>query len=128
MFEKAARQKLRFECAKGQLSVEDLWDLPLTARHSANLDELARGLHRQLKSGDDVSFVLKEKKSDDTIQLKFDIVKHIIDIRLAELDARQVAEANRERKQKLLAIIEQKEGQAYTEMSLEDLRKMVNEM
>ena len=31
MFQKASRLKLRFDSPKGLLSVEDLWDLPLTS-------------------------------------------------------------------------------------------------
>lgn len=127
IFEQASRLKLRFYSPKGLLSVEDLWDLPLTGS-GANLDNVARGLHRQLKNDDDVSFVLKERKSDETIQLKFDLVKHIIDVRLTENAAAAAVQANKERKQKLLAILEQKEDQSLQTLSADELRKMINEL
>ena len=34
IFEQAARQAFRFESPKGFLTVEDLWNLPLTQRNS----------------------------------------------------------------------------------------------
>ena len=41
MFEQAARLKLRFETSRGLLSVEDLWDLPLTSARGASLERHA---------------------------------------------------------------------------------------
>lgn len=129
MFEKASRKKLRFESPKGFLSVEDLWDLPLTSSTGrANLDDIARGLHRQLNNSNDVSFVVKEQKSDETIQLGFDIVKHIIDIRIAENEAQLVAKANKEKKQMLLGIIAQKENEQLLNMPMDELKKIVDSM
>lgn len=126
MFEKATRQKLRFDSSKGQLTVEDLWDLPLTsATGKANLDDVARTLHRQLKNDDNVSFVNVEQKSDETVQLKFDIVKHIIDVRLAENATANVLRSNAEKKQNLLAIIAQKESETLMGASLDELKAMV---
>ena len=129
MFDKAFRQKLRFESPMGQLSVEDLWDLPLTARSGkANLDDIAKELHHQLKNGDDISFVIQSKKSDETIQLKFDIVKHIIDVRLAEQSAAETLRSNKEKKQQLLAIISQKENEGLMNTSLDELKKMAESL
>jgi len=129
MFDKAFRQKLRFESPMGQLSVEDLWDLPLTARSGkANLDDIAKELHHQLKNGDDISFVIQSKKSDETIQLKFDIVKHIIDVRLAEQSAAETLRSNKEKKQQLLAIIAQKENEGLMNTSLDELKKMAESL
>ena len=127
MFEKSSRLKLRFESGKGQLTVEDLWDLPLADR-ATNLDDIARGLNKQLKSGDDVSFVHKAKKSDEIIQLKFDVVKHIIDVRLAENEARDIARENSQKKQRILSLIADKQDDELKGKSLEDLTKMVNEL
>ena len=129
MFDKAFRQKLRFESPMGQLSVEDLWDLPLTARSGkANLDDIAKDLHHQLKNGDDISFVIQSKKSDETIQLKFDIIKHIIDVRLAEQSAAETLRSNKEKKQQLLAIIAQKENEGLMNTSLDELKKMAESL
>ena len=129
MFEKASRLKLRFESTKGQLQIEDLWDLPLTStKGQANLDDIARGLHRQLKNGDDVSFVNATQKSDEVVQLKFDIVKHVIEVRLVENEAAAKARENKEKKQQLLAIIAQKKDAALQGTPLEELEAMVAQM
>ena len=127
MFEKAARLQLRFDSPKGPLTVEDLWNLPLTSVNPArpNLDEIARGLHKQLKSGEDVSFVLKEKKSDAVVQLKFDIVKHIIDVRLTEAEAAALVRSNAEKKQKIMALIADKQDEELKGKSLEELNALV---
>jgi hypothetical protein len=129
MFEKAARLKLRFDTPGGALSAEDLWDLPLTStRGRANLDDIARGLHKQLKSGDDVSFVIPEQKSDETIQLKFDLIKHVIDTRLVENRAALEAKDRAEKKQKILAIMADKQDEGLRNMSLEELQGLVASM
>lgn len=125
MFEKAARLKLRFDTVKGLLSVEDLWDLPLTSLRGTNLDDIARSLHSKLKNSDDVSFVVKERKSDETVQLAFDVVKHIIDVKLVERDAAMIQVANKEKKQQLMALIDQKQNEALGALSVDELRKMV---
>jgi len=129
MFEQAAREKFRFDTSKGQVTVEDLWDLPLSSSSGkASLDEVAKGLHRQLKSDDSISFVTPATKTDETVQKKFDIVKHVIAIRLAENEAAATLRANREKKQNLLALIAQKENEQLAGKSLEDLRAMVDAM
>lgn len=127
MFETALRLNLRFDSPKGLLTIEDLWDLPLTASAGkANLDEIAKNLFHQLRNTDDVSFVNPAQKADATVQVKFDIVKHIIDIRVAERDVAAVARANKERKQLILGIIAQKENENLLGTSLDDLKKMAD--
>ena len=130
MFEKAARQHIRFSSPIGNLTVEDLWDLPLTGKNpnQANLDDIAKELYAAIKEGDTVSFVNKPAKADDELRLKFDIVKHIIDIRLAERDAEATQQANRMKKQQILRLIADKENDALASQSLEELRKMAESL
>lgn len=131
MFEIASRKKLRFDTIRGSLSVEDLWDLPLIAQEGRlSLDALAVNLFNQLQTQPTSMSFVNQVTSDvkDALQLKFDIVRHILDIKKKELEDRLAAKANSERKQRLLALIAQKEDQQLAETSLEDLRKLVEEL
>lgn len=127
MFEKATRKKLRFETPVGHLSVEDLWDLPLQGR-GANLDDVAKGLYRKLKDYDETSFVTKSKAKDDTLQMKFDIVKHVIDIKLGEAEAADLARVNKEKKQKILSIIASKQDEKLASSSIDELQKLAESL
>lgn len=130
MFESAARLKLRFETPQGHMGVEDLFDLPLTSKtNRANLDDLARSLYQQIKQNENtVSFVTPAQKTDETDTLRFDIVKHVIAIRVAERDAATEARARADRKQKVLEIIARKQDQALESSSLEDLQKLLDSL
>ena len=53
IFMKATQKKLRFDSTQGLLTVEDLWDLPLTGTNKkANLDDIAIGLDSDCHFGD----------------------------------------------------------------------------
>lgn len=123
-FELASRMKFRFETTIGLITVEDLWALPLTSTvGKPNLDDVARDLHRRLKNDDNVSFVNPEQKSDEVVQAKFDIVRHVIDVKLAENKAREEAAARRRREQKILEIIDRKQDQSLEGKTIDELRK-----
>lgn len=127
MFEKAARLKLRFTTPVGDLSAEDLWDLPLTSRAGkANLDDLARALHQQIEQAPTVSFVKPTEPVSVIPQLKFDLVLHIIKVKLAEQEAAQKAQTTRERKQQIMALIEQKKNDALGASSIDELQAMLD--
>ena len=129
MFEIATRKKLRFDTTKGLLTVEDLWDLPLTASNNkACLDDVARALHYQLKDSEEVSFVKPITSDNEDIKLAFEIVKHVITVKMTEAATARDAQAAREKKQKIMAIIDQKKDQALTEMSVDELSKLIESM
>jgi hypothetical protein len=126
IFEKASRLKLTFGTLKGgnSLGVDDLWDLPLTSTTGrVNLDDLARALNKQLKSGDEVSFVDPERKSDERLQLAFDVVRHIINVKLAENAAAKAERDRHDKKKRLMEIIASKQDKALMDKPLEDLMK-----
>jgi hypothetical protein len=124
MFEQATRLKLRFETSRGMLSVEDLWDLPLSSQRGVSLDEIAISLHNALKH-DTISFVDDTEKPDPRLQLSFDLVKHVIDVRKAENKVAAEARAKAEQKQKILGIIARKEDMALEGMDIDKLREMI---
>lgn len=126
-FEKATRLKLRFTTSQGILSAEDLWDIPLTTtRGNCNLNDIAKGLNRELKAAGEEDFVNKPTAANALIQLKFDLVKHVIAVRLAENEAARVAVERKEKKQRLLEIIAHKQDQELEGKSVEELTAMVN--
>jgi hypothetical protein len=127
IFEQATRLKLRFDTSRiGEIAAEDLFDLPLTSKTGrANLDDLARGLHKQLKNGDDVSFVEPTRSSDPVIQLRFDIVKHVIDVKIEANKAEAKKRDDAEKKQKILALIADKKDEALKGKPLEELEAML---
>lgn len=128
MFEKASRKQYRFASPKGSLTVEDLWVIPLTSRTGhANLDDIAKALFKELKENETESFVIKSTKTDDTIKDKFDIVKHIIDIRLAEAEVAKLVKENKERKQLILAEISKRKND-FSGSSMEELEKLADSL
>lgn len=122
IFEQASRRKLRFDVSNGIVGTEDLWDLPLTSKSGNDLDTLAVALDKKLGT-DTKSFVKDRSAVNETLQLKFDVVKHVIDTKLAEARAAEEDAARKARKQKLLEVLEKKADSALDSMSVEDIKK-----
>ena len=122
LFETAVFNKITFASSKGDLTLYELVDLPLTSpRGLPNLDDIAKGLRKELQEAEDESFVVKASKANTLLQLKFDIVKHVITVRLAENEAKENARANAAQKQVLLEIRDKKQNEALASLSVEEL-------
>lgn len=130
MFEKAARLKLRFPSPQGGLTVEDLWDLPLTSTrlNQANLNNIAKGISRQLKAEGEEDFVNPKSGADTVLQVQLEIVKHIIQVRQAENEAAYALADRRQKKERIMEIIAKKKDQELEGKPLEELTAMVAEL
>lgn len=117
MFERASRLKLRFRVENGVVSTEDLWALSLQA-----LDTLAKTLNKEIQDRE-VSFIEAETKEDAKLTLAFDIVKHIISVRLADREAAKNKTELDLRRKRLEAILADKQDEALKNMSAEDIQK-----
>lgn len=117
MFEKASKLKLRFKVENGLISTEDLWDMNLRS-----LDTLAKSLNRKLKDNEE-SFIEEKSKASNEDELRFDIVKHVIQYKLVQKQAADDRAAKETRKKQILEIIQNKQNEALSSMSLEDLAK-----
>jgi uncharacterized protein YfkK (UPF0435 family) len=122
MFEKASRIKLRFPFFKGLISAEDLWDLRVE-----DLDGIYRSVSEELKSVQEDS-LLKKRTGGSVLELQIGIIKRVYAARQEEADKREKAAARREQIRQLDDIIARKENTALSEKSLEDLRKMRDEL
>lgn len=133
IFEKAAQQKLRFDTKAGALSAEDLFDLPLTSPSGkqVNLNDLAKGLNREIKArSDDQDFVETSKPAGQTntaLRTKFDIVLRVIEIKKAERDEAKNRADLLAHRQKLMALLAEKDEEALSGKSREEIQKMLDE-
>lgn len=123
LFEKATRQKERFDSVKGRLSVEDLWDLPLVSRTGADLDSVAKNIAKNMRETGEESFVTKVDPKIGKLEFKLDIVKHIIAYRKDEIKARQEADERKERKERLGTVLEEKEMDELKSKSVKEIKK-----
>ena len=122
IFEYAIRNKVRFPF-KGMISVEDLWDLSLT-----NLDSIYKTLNKQVKQSEEESLLTTKTSVDTELEVQIAIVKYIVSIKLEEQEAREKAAEKKAQKQKIMSIIATKENEALHNSSIDDLKKMLDEL
>ena len=122
IFEYASRNKVRFPF-KGMISVEDLWDLSLT-----NLDSIYKTLNKQVKQSEEESLLSTKASVDTELEVQIAIVKHIVSVKLSEKEAAEKASAKKAQKQKIMSIIATKQDEALQNSSIDDLKKMLDEL
>lgn len=122
IFEYAVRNKVRFPF-KGMISVEDLWDLSVT-----NLDSIYKTLNKQVKQSEEESLLTTKTSVDTELEVQIAIVKHIVSVKLEEQEVRERAAAKKAQRQKIMSIIATKEDEALQNSSVDDLRKMLDEL
>lgn len=123
LFIKASRKKYRFPSKSGLLTVEQLWELPLTSKSGPSLDDTSRRLLQTRKDTQEESLIPSASTTNIQTEDLISITKYVIDTRMAEnaakLEARQVAE----RKSKIRQIIARKQDQALEEMDEAALKR-----
>ena len=122
IFEYASRNKVRFPF-KGMISVEDLWDLSLI-----NLDSIYKTLNKQVKQSEEESLLSTKASVDTELEVQIAIVKHIVSVKLAEKEAAEKSSAKKAQKQKIMSIIATKQDEALQNSSIDDLKKMLDEL
>ena len=123
LFEKATRKAFRFPSIKGELNVEQVWQLPLTSRTGFDLDSVARTINAELKSLAEESFVNKgsnPKRAE--LQDKLDIVVHIIGVKQSESEAAEKRVARQQEVSKLEELLARKNDQALESLSAEEIQ------
>ena len=120
MYKEALQKKLRFKTNKGIITTEDLFDLSLQ-----NLNTLAIMLDKKISETPKKSVIEELPTEENDDELRFSIVKDIINIKLktrkdninkAQVDARN---------KRIAELIAKKEDEALENKSIEELRAMI---
>lgn len=122
VFEIAVREKYRFPY-KGLVSVEDMWDLPVT-----ELDKVFKELNKQVKTAQEESLLETKTKEDEILENKIDIVRHIVSIKQKESKDKMMERQRKAQKQRIMEIMADKEDEALKGKSLDELQKMLDEL
>jgi len=115
------KNKYRYNSIKGQCTFEDLWDISLTSNSGFSLDDIAKNINRQIKECDDESFVKKNSGKLKELKASLEIVKYVIKTKLEENEQARLAKEKKEKRQKILQLIEDKQHNALQEKTLEEL-------
>lgn len=119
LFINASRLKLRFNY-KGSQSVDDLWDLPLTA-----LDSIFKDLNKKVKAQAEESLLNTRSKEDELTEMAIEIIKFVVATKQAENKAKVDAQERKQKIQRLLEIKDKKQNESLESMSMEDIDKTI---
>ena len=122
LFEAATRENYLFPF-KGMINVIDLWNLSLT-----NLDSVFKTLNAEVKKSEEESLLNAKTKEDEELTNKIEIIKYIVNKKLAEKEARENEKKNKEKKQRILEIKAKRQDEALENMSDEDLDKLLADL
>lgn len=118
----ASRKKFRFSSSKGELSVEQLWDLPLVSKTGFDLDTIAKTVSRELKGMEEESFVeTRSNPRRGDLEAMMEVVKTVIATKQADNRTATEKAARDSLRSKLREAIETKKDRQLGEMSIEEL-------
>lgn len=129
VFEMAARHKFRFPSSRGELTAEQLFDLPLTSKGGFCLDAVARAVNTELKSVTEESFVeIKPDPRKPELEAKLELVKFVIADRIKANEAVRAAAERAEKRRLLLDALATKEREELSQASRDDILKQLAEL
>ena len=124
IFERAARNKLRFSSNRGLLITENLFDLNLE-----DLNKIAIDVNSTLKEQTQESFIeVKTNSVQKELELKLDILKHVIESKQKAAKAAETRMENATRKRILEEALVKKKDAELMKMSAEDIAKELEKL
>lgn len=127
-FENALRKKYRFPSIVGDLTIEQLWDLPLqsTRANRADLNSVAKEINRSLKTQIEESFVeTSNNPLKAELEEKLEIVKHVIAVQKAENEAERTVAEKKAKKAELLELLHDKRKEELKGKSTAEIEAMI---
>lgn len=129
IFEQASKKKIRFNSNRGDLTVEQLWDMPLQSKSGFDLDTIAKEVNRGIKASSEESFVTtKASSATTTLELQLEVLKHIIAVKIEAAASAAKRTENEARRAKLIEALENKQNSELNNMSTEDILKELEKL
>lgn len=125
LFEMATRSKLRFPSTKGELSVEDLWDL--WDLSDKDLDVVYKNLKDQEVKSSEES-LLDDANVDPKLTAAIGIVKYIFTTKRNERLAEKERINKKLTQRKYIDALSKKQDEAIEKMSEAELRAMIDSL
>lgn len=122
LFEMATRSKLRFPSTKGELSVEDLWDLS-----DKDLDVVYKNLKDQEVKSSEES-LLDDANVDPKLTAAIGIVRYIFTTKRKEKLAEKERINKKLKQKKYIDALSKKHDEAIEKMSEAELRAMIDSL
>lgn len=120
LFEMATRNKMRFPSTKGELSVEDLWDLS-----DKDLDVVYKNLKDQEVKSSEES-MLDDANVDPKLTAAIGIVRYIFTTKRKEKLAEKERINKKQTQKKYIDALSKKQDEAIEKMSEAELRAMID--
>lgn len=120
MYKEASALKLRFSTPKGNLSVEQLWDLSVE-----ELDTIAVALDEEYNSTKTKSFLTKKTSDNKKVKLKLDIALDILNTKQTAAEEALAKKEAKAHNEKIERLIEAKKEESLAGKSVEELEKML---
>lgn len=117
LFVEAAKSKYRFSTAKGAISTEDLFDLPLTA-----LDKVAVSLDNAVNAGAKSFLDTSTSTAKTEDRRKLEVVLAVIKIKQDENNLKKAREEKRQQKEFLQSLVEKKAAAQLESLSIEEIQ------
>ena len=93
-----------------------------------NLDSIYKTLNKQVKQSDEESLLSTKASVDTELEVQIAIVKYIVSVKLAEKETAEKASTKKAQKQKIMSIIATKQDEVLQNSSIDDLKKMLDEL
>lgn len=122
LFEMATRNKMRFPSTKGELSVEDLWDLS-----DKDLDVVYKNLKDQEVKSSEES-LLDDANVDPKLTDAIGIVRYIFTTKRKEKLAEKERINKKQTQKKYIDALSKKQDEAIEKMSEAELRAMIDSL
>jgi hypothetical protein len=111
---------------RGEITVEQLWDVPLRSGNGFDLDAVAKTANKAWKDISEESFVETTKTPEHTRrEMALEVVKHVIATKLADEAAAKKRAENRAERERLLAILAEKQEGKLSALSEKELQRRI---